>query len=272
MIGNKAIGIIGGGNMGAVLLKGMISGNLVTVGTVTVSDVDRQRRHYLTETYGITATADNADAVTGVDIVILAVKPQQMGEVLSGIADALDASTLVISIAAGITTRFIEDNLGKGIHVIRVMPNTPALIGEGATAIAGGRHTTEEELTMARQIFDSIGLTVIVEEKLMDAVTGLSGSGPAYVFTIIEALSDGGVSMGLPRDIALKLAAQTLLGAARLCLEGDRHPGQLRDMVTSPGGTTIAGLKALEEGKLRATLMSAVEEATRRSRDLGSSS
>lgn len=272
MIQNKMIGLIGGGNMGEVLLSGMISGNLVNTDNLAVSDVAPQRRNHLADTYGIRATAHNTDAVTGADIVILAIKPQHMGEVLSGIADAIDESTLVISIAAGIPTRFIEDHLGKGIHVIRVMPNTPALIGEGAAAIAGGRHATDAELSIAQQIFDSIGITVTVEEKLMDAVTGLSGSGPAYVFTIIEALSDGGVRMGLPRDISLKLAAQTLLGAAKLCLDSNKHPGQLKDMVTSPGGTTITGLKALEDGKLRSTLMTAVEAATRRSMELGSPS
>ncbi len=272
MIKDKEVGIIGGGNMGEVLVSGLITGNLVHAEHITVSDVDMERRIYLTKKYGIATTENNEEALTGADIVILAVKPQSMGEVVAGISNSIDESQLVISIAAGISTKFIEDYLGKGIHVIRVMPNTPALIGEGAAAIAGGKHVTAEELGIAQQIFDSIGISVTVKEDLIDAVTGLSGSGPAYVFTIIEALSDGGVNMGLARDTSLKLAAQTLLGAAKLCIESGKHPAQLKDMVTSPGGTTIAGLKALEDGKLRSTLMTAVEVATRRSKELGSSS
>ena len=192
-----------------------------------------------------------------------------MAEVLSGLAGVLGKSHLVISIAAGIPIPFIEDRLRKGVRVIRVMPNTPALVGEGMTALAAGSAATEADLAEARRIFDAVGLTVVVKEELMNAVTGLSGSGPAYVFIMIEALSDAGVRMGLSRDIALKLSAQTLLGAARLCLQAGKHPGELKDMVTSPAGTTIAGIKALEEGKIRATLIAAVEAATLRAKELG---
>ncbi len=170
------------------------------------------------------------------DILILAVKPQVMGPVLKGLSGAVGRSKLVISIAAGIPIAFLEGHLGKGVRVIRTMPNTPALIGEGATALARGSHASEQDLETARQIFNAVGQTVIVPEEQLDAVTGLSGSGPAYVFIILEALSDGGVRMGLPRDTALVLAAQTLLGAAKLFLTGDKHPGQLKDMVTSPAG------------------------------------
>jgi len=272
MIKDKRVGIIGGGNMGEVLASGIIAGNLVAAENITISDVAEERRDYLKKKYGITTTEKNDDVVKGTDIVILAIKPQNMGDVLSEITGFVDESKLVISIAAGIRIKFMEGSLGKGAHVIRVMPNTPALIGEGATAIAGGKNATDEELAIARQIFDSIGISVTVREELIDAVTGLSGSGPAYVFAIIEALSDAGVKMGLARDIALKLSAQTLLGAAKLCIVSDKTPAQLKDMVTSPGGTTIAGLKALEDGKLRSTLMTAVEVATRRSKELGSSS
>ena len=192
-----------------------------------------------------------------------------MADILQETAAVIDKRKLIISIAAGISTQFIEGYLKKGVRVIRVMPNTPAMIGEGATAIAGGANAMEGDMALARYIFDAVGITVSVKEDLMDAVTGLSGSGPAYGFVIIDALAAGGVNMGLSRDIALKLAVQTLLGAAKLCLKGDKHPAELRDMVTSPGGTTIAGLKALEEGKLRATLMTAVEAATLRSKELG---
>jgi len=272
MIQGKKLGIIGGGNMGEVLVSGIIKRNLLGTGHINVSDVDLNRRNYLAEKYGVETTENNRDAVAGSDIVIMAVKPQNMGEALSGIANTMDSSTLVISIAAGITTKFIEDQLGKEIRVIRAMPNTPALVGEGATAIARGNHATDEDMGVALQIFDAVGISVTVKEDLLDAVTGLSGSGPAYVFSIIEALSDGGVKMGLARDISLKLSAQTVLGAAKLCLESGKHPAQLKDMVASPGGTTIAGLKALEDGKLRSTIMTAVEVATRRSMELGSNS
>ena len=269
MLKGKKVSIIGGGKMGEVLTSGIISGDLISPECITVSDILPERLGYLEEKYWVNVTADNKKAIKSADIVILAVKPQNMAYVLEGVSDIIDKAKLVISIAAGITIKFIEGYFKKDIRVIRAMPNTPALVGEGATALAVGNNATEDDLAMARHIFGSVGITVIVKEDLMDAVTGLSGSGPAYGFVIIEALSDAGVQMGLSRDIALTLSAQTLLGAAKLCLKGDKHPAELKDMVASPGGTTIAGLKALEEGKLRATLMSAVEEATLRSRELG---
>ena len=271
MFKGKKVSIIGGGNMGEVIASGIVSSKLVPAKNVTVSDVVKERLDYLKKTYKICIETDNTKAVKLTDIIVLAVKPQVMGEVLTDITEAITKSKLVISIAAGISTSFIEGYLKKGMRVVRIMPNTPALIGEGAAALTAGKSATEDDLALAQAIFDSVGITVIVKEELMDAVTGLSGSGPAYGFIIIEALSDAGVKMGLTRDIALKLAAQTLVGAAKLCLKGDRHPGQLKDMVTSPGGTTIAGIKALEDGKLRATLMDAVEMATLRSKELGQS-
>lgn len=269
MFKGKTVSIIGGGNMGEVIASGIVSSKLVPAKNVVVSDVVKERLDYLKKTYKVCIEADNTKAVKSADLIILAVKPQTMGEALTDIAPAVTKSKLVISIAAGIPTTFIEGYLKKGVRVIRVMPNTPALIGEGAAALAAGSNATDNDLALAQAIFDSVGITVIVKEDLMDTVTGLSGSGPAYGFIIIEALSDAGVKMGLTRDIALKLAAQTLVGAAKLCLRGDRHPGQLKDMVTSPGGTTIAGIKALEDGKLRATLIDAVEAATLRSKELG---
>ncbi len=269
MLKGKKIGVVGGGKMGGALIAGMISGGLVKAGAVAVADKDEGRLEELAKIYGIGVTAQNCEAVGNADVVILAVKPQNMAEVLLGLAEALAPTALVISIAAGISTAFIEERLHKGVRVVRVMPNMPALIGEGAAALCRGAFATEEDLSLARTIFAAVGIAVEVNEGLMDAVTGLSGSGPGYAFLIIEALTDAGVRMGLARDVALKLSAQSLLGAAKLCLKGEKHPAELRDMVSSPGGTTLAGLKALEDGRLRATLMSAVEAATRRSAELG---
>jgi pyrroline-5-carboxylate reductase len=269
MLKGKKLSFIGGGKMGSALIKGILARDLIAPGEVTVADVVGEQLEELRKTYGILATKDNKKAVRDADIIILAVKPQNMAEVLEGISGSIDTDKLIITIAAGISTGFIEEYLKKGAHVMRVMPNTPALIGEGATAIARGSLATDEDLAITCHIFEAVGITVAVKEELMDAVTGLSGSGPAYAFVIIDALADAGVNMGLSRDIALKLTAQTLLGAAKLCLIGDKHPAALKDMVTSPGGTTIAGLQAIEEGKLRATMMATVEAATLRAKELG---
>ena len=269
MLKGKKVGFIGGGKMGGVLAGGIVSHQLVPAANVIVADIVQERLDELAQAYGIVGTKDIKRVAREAGILILSVKPQNMGDVLAELAPVVGKSHLVISIAAGIPIKFIEERLKKGVRVIRVMPNTPALIGEGMAALAKSVTATETDLAQARQIFDAVGLTVVVKEDLMNAVTGLSGSGPAYGFIIIEALSDAGVHMGLSRDIALKLAAQTLLGAARLCLKGDKHPGELKDMVTSPAGTTIAGIKALEDGKIRATLMAAVEAATLRAKELG---
>lgn len=263
------IGFIGGGKMGGAIVGGLLSRGVADAGRIWVSDMETDRLKELKDLYRVHTSTDNRAIAKNADILILAVKPQVMGPVLKELSRAIGRTKLVISIAAGIPLSFLEGNLGKGVRVIRTMPNTPALIGEGATALARGSHATERDLETARRIFDAVGKTVIVPESQMDAVTGLSGSGPAYGFIILEALSDGGVRMGLPRDTALLLAAQTMLGAAKLFLSGDRHPGQLKDMVTSPGGTTIAGIQALEEGGLRAALIRAVEAATLRSQELG---
>jgi len=269
MLKKKKIGVIGAGKMGSVIINGMISRNLISASSVAVSDAVTEQMEALGKTYGIHTTSDNKKLVESSDIIILAVKPQNMAEVLADISETAHQKKLFISIAAGVTTALIEEHLKKGSKVIRVMPNTPALIGEGATAITGGSHATGKDLDIARHIFESVGMTVAVKESLMDAVTGLSGSGPAYCFLIIEALTDAGVSLGLSRDIALKLSVQTILGSAKLCQQTGKHPAELKDMVTSPGGTTIAGLKVLEQGKLRATLMAAVEAAASRSEALG---
>ncbi|MEN6374755.1 MAG: pyrroline-5-carboxylate reductase [Smithella sp.] len=268
MLKDKRIAVIGGGKMGSIIAQGLISREIISGKNITVTDIDVERLKILSNTMGLQVSDKNKDTVKNADIIILAVKPQNMAQTLKEIAPAVNKSKTVISIAAGITTTFVESNLAKGIRVIRVMPNTPALVSAGATAVAKGTNATDEDIKLARTIFDAVGITVEVEEKLMDAVTGLSGSGPAYFFVIIEALSDAGVLMGLPRNLALQLAAQTMLGAATLCLQEGNHPAQLKDMVTSPGGTTAAGLQALEEGKIRATLIAAVEAATKRSKEL----
>jgi pyrroline-5-carboxylate reductase len=222
----------------------------------------------MADKYKIWTTTENVEVARRSDILVLSVKPQVMSKVLDEIAAQVKPTALVISIAAGIPISSIEVKLPKS-RVVRTMPNTPALVGAGATAIAAGGHATADDCAAAKRIFDSVGMTVVLEENQLDAVTGLSGSGPAYMFLIIEALSDAGVKVGLSRYNALALSAQTVLGSAKLLLETNEHPGRLKDMVTSPGGTAIAGLHTLEEGGLRTTLINAVEAATKRSRELG---
>jgi pyrroline-5-carboxylate reductase len=268
MLKGKKIAIIGGGKMGSIITQGLIAHKIISRKDIIVTDIDAARREFLRGSMKLKVSHSNEKAVKGADIIILAVKPQNMDATLTEISPAINKSKIVISIAAGITTNFIEKHLIKGVRVLRVMPNTPALIGEGAAAVAKGSFAKKSDVQLAHAIFNAVGISVEVEEALIDAVTGLSGSGPAYCFLIIEALIDAGEQMGLPRNLAAKLAMQTMLGAARLCLESDKQPAQLREMVTSPGGTTVAGLKALEEGKIRTTIISAVEAATKRSREL----
>jgi pyrroline-5-carboxylate reductase len=270
MLKGKKIAIIGGGKMGSIIAQGLIAHKIIPAKDIIVTDIDAARLDFLRSSMKLKVSYNNEKTVKSADIIILAVKPQSMASTLKEISSAIDKSKVVISIAAGITTTFIENSLTKGARVVRVMPNTPALVGEGAAAVAKGSFAKADDVKLTRAIFDAVGISVEIEEKLMDAVTGLSGSGPAYCFLIIEALIDAGEQMGLPRDLAAKLAMQTMLGAARLCLQSDKQPAQLREMVTSPGGTTVAGLKALEEGKIRVTIISAVEAATKRSRELAS--
>ncbi|MSP60298.1 MAG: pyrroline-5-carboxylate reductase [Myxococcales bacterium] len=265
----KAIGFIGAGNMAEAMIKGLLSAGVVKAAKISGSDPRRERVAELKAKYGIHATTHNEDVMRRAEIVVLSVKPQILPSVCDQIAPHLKPRALVISIAAGVPVAVIEAHLPAGTRVVRVMPNTPALVGSGATAIAAGGHATDDDLAIAKQIFDAVGMTVILDEEQLDAVTGLSGSGPAYVFLIIEALSDAGVKMGLSRYNAQALAAQTILGSAKLLIDTGEHPGRLKDMVTSPGGTAIAGLHTLEAGGLRTTLINAVEAATRRSRELG---
>jgi pyrroline-5-carboxylate reductase len=268
MLKDKKIAIIGGGKMGSIIAQGLIAQKISSNKDIIVTDIDTARLEFLRKSMKLKVSQDNEKAVKGADIIILAVKPQNMAATLKEISFAVDKTKIVISIAAGITTAFIESHLAKGARVLRVMPNTPALVGEGAAAVAKGSSAKKSDAKLAHIIFNAVGISVEVEEALIDAVTGLSGSGPAYCFLIIEALIDAGEKMGLPRDLAGKLAMQTMLGAARLCIHSGKQPAELREMVTSPGGTTVAGIKALEEGKIRATIISAVEAATKRSKEL----
>jgi pyrroline-5-carboxylate reductase len=265
----QTIGFLGTGNMAEALIKGLIGAGVVEPSQIHGSDPRRERCDEMHARYGIVATTENVEVVRHADIVVLSVKPQILSRVCDEVSTHLRPHALVISIAAGTPIAAIEGRLQPGTRVVRTMPNTPALVGAGATAIAAGQHAHGDDVEATRRIFDAVGMTVVLDESQLDAVTGLSGSGPAYVFLIIEALSDAGVKMGLSRYNAQALAAQTVLGSAKLLIETHEHPGRLKDMVTSPGGTAIAGLHTLEAGGLRTTLINAVEAATNRSRELG---
>jgi pyrroline-5-carboxylate reductase len=270
MLRDKHIGIIGTGNMGEALISGLIGSASSKPKNIICTDVRETILDAIREKYGVQTTANNLDAVADSDIVIYAVKPQIMAAVLNETAKKLDMSKLIISIAAGVPMEAIESCLNKKLRLIRVMPNIAAAVKEAATAIAAGKHASEDDIKLAMTIFNSIGKTVFIPENyLMDAITGLSGSGPAYIFLIVEAMADAGVKVGLSRQEALFLSAQTVLGAAKMLIETQEHPGQLRDRVASPGGTAIAGLASLESGGLRTTLINAVEVATNRSKELG---
>ena len=264
----KSIGFIGAGNMAEAMIRGLLRGGHFVPSQITASGPREERMRELQDSYGIKATTDN-HAPAKAQIVVLSVKPQILSRVLDEVAKSISAEALVISIAAGVPVATIQERLARGARVVRAMPNTPALVDAGATAIARGEHARDSDLDDAKRIFDAVGITVTLEESQLDAVTGLSGSGPAYVFLILEALSDAGVKVGLSRRTAQLLAAQTVLGSAKLLLETNEHPGRLKDMVTSPGGTAITGLHTLEEGGIRTTLMNAVEAATKRSKELG---
>ncbi len=263
------LAFIGGGNMAEALIRGFLSSRIAKPRNICVSDVVATRLDHLRRKFRLRTSQDNAAAVSDADVIILAIKPQNANDALNTIAPVTRNSHLIISIMAGISTSKIETILeGRG-RVVRVMPNTPALVGKGATGIAGGKKAQRKDLATVVQFFEAVGRAVVVSESQMDAVTGLSGSGPAYVALMIEALADGGVLMGLSRDTALMLAAQTVSGTASMVLETGEHPGKLRDLVTSPGGTTTAGLAALEDGAMRSDLIRAVEAATVRSMELG---
>jgi pyrroline-5-carboxylate reductase len=270
MLNNKTIGFIGAGNMAETLMGGLINSKQSKPERIICSDIRETRLEELGHRYGVQTTTDNLKVVKTSDIIIYAVKPQIIADVLKETADTLDMSKLIISIAAGVPLVAIESLLHKKLRLIRSMPNVCVAVNEGATAITAGAHTKPEDVDMAKAIFNAVGRCIFLKEHhLLDAVTGLSGSGPAYVFMIVDALADAGVKMGLSRQDARELSSQTVLGAAKMLLETKIHPGELKDMVTSPGGTTIAGLHTLEKGGLRTALINGVEAAALRSKELG---
>lgn len=269
LLQGKKICFIGTGNMGEALVSGLVS-NSTRPEDIICTDVRESTLALIAEKYHVRTTTDNQTAIRSSEVVIFSVKPQILAFVLKETADCLDMSKLIISIAAGVPLAAIESCLNKELRLIRVMPNIAAFVKESATAIAPGRNAGKEDIAMAKAIFDSVGRSVFIDENnLMDAITGLSGSGPAYIFLIVDAMADAGVKMGLSRQDALFLSMQTVLGSAKVLLETKEHPGQLKDRVTSPGGTAIAGIHTLEKGGLRTTLINAVEAATDRSRELG---
>ncbi len=263
------LGFLGAGKMASALAKGFIHSGLSAADSIIASDPYEAALASIAKDAGIKTTSSNLEVLKFANVILLAVKPDQVNDVLAEARPHFTDKHLLVSIAAGVTLARMESVLPPGARVVRVMPNTPALVGASASAFALGKSAIAEDGQLAQKLFSSIGVAYQVKESLLDAVTGLSGSGPAYVFLMIEALSDGGVAAGLPRDIATKLAAQTLLGSAKLLLETGQHPGALKDMVTSPGGTTIEGIHELEKGGLRAALMNAVRAAADKSRKLG---
>ena len=273
LLQNKRIGIIGAGAMGSALCRGLISANAADPRRIVVSDVHAEHVQTLHMSLGIKVADNNAQIGKYTDIIILAVKPNTVAPVLDEIADVLKRDggkplPLLICIAAGVHLAKIESHLKDPVPVVRAMPNTPAQVGLGACAFCAGTHAEDIHKEQAAEIFRSVGNAVEVPESMMDAVTALSGSGPAYVYLMIEALVDGGIKVGLPRDVAYKLAAQTVLGAAQMVIQTGLHPAQLRDMVTTPAGTTIEAIASLEHSHFRAALIDAVEVATQRSREL----
>ena len=266
---SRRIGMLGAGNMAGALIRGLLASKRVSADQITASDVRTEHLKQLEAEYGIKTFSDNRKLAEVSNLVVLAVKPQVVDRVLDQMADSFAPGTLLVSIAAGVPIRSLEARLPEHVHVVRAMPNTAAIALAGATGIAPGSRATPEDVDDAQQLFAAVGRSVVLDETLIDAVTGLSGSGPAYIMVIIEALADGGVKVGLHRDTALLLAAQTVYGSAKLLLETGEHPGRLKDMVTSPGGTAIAGLHTLESGGLRRTLIDAVESATKRAVELG---
>jgi pyrroline-5-carboxylate reductase len=269
MLQDKRFAFVGAGNMAEALVRGLLASGSVAPRDIVISNRRREKAERNAERWGVRMAGDNIACVRDAQVVMLCVKPQVMRPVLDQVGEHIASEALVISVAAGVSTAAIESQLKAGARVVRSMPNTGAIVRQSATAIAAGTNATEHDMGVAREIFDQVGRTVVVEEHHLDAVTGLSGSGPAYIFLIIDALADASVKVGLSRDVGLELAAQTVMGSAQLLLKTGEHPGRLKDQVTSPGGTAIAGLHTLEAGGLRTTLINAVENATKRSRELG---
>jgi len=264
----RKLALVGAGKIGEALLSGILSSQLVPVSSVVAADADQTRADYIGEKYGVKAYTNNRQAVAGADLVLLCVMPQRVRDVLREIRKTVRKKALVISVAASVRTALLEQELDRGVRVIRAMPNTPCLIRQGMSALCRGKHASDEDLKIAQTIFSSMGRTVVVDERHMDAITGLSASGPAYVYLIIESLAEAGVKLGLPRELSTELSAQTLLGASALVLHTGEHPAKLKDAVTTPAGCTIDGLLELEEGGLRVTLIKAVVRAAERAKEL----
>lgn len=265
---NSRLAVLGAGKLGEALIRGMLDAGVVQPADVVVTAAHPERVATLTQALGVRGAASNAEAVRGAGIVLIAVKPQTVPAVLEEIGPALEPAQLVISVAASVSTAFIEKHLPRPIPVIRAMPNTPALVRRGMTAIAPGRHARPEHAEAALALFRPVGRIVRLDEKHMDAVTALSASGPAFIYIVIESLAEGGVKVGLPRDVATELAAQTVLGSGAMVLETGEHPARLKDLVTTPAGCTIDGILELEDGGLRVTLIKAIVRATGRAREL----
>ena len=264
----RSLAVIGAGKMGSTLLRALLSSGALAADDVVATVKHEEGAGELGQRLGIAATSDNRAAVAGAAVVLLAVKPQVLAEVLAELGPVLVPGQLVVSIVASATTRYIEERLPLPLPVVRAMPNTPALIGAGMTALCGGQHASAEHVRRAEGLFHAVGRTLVLDEKHMDAVTALSASGPAFVYVVLESLAEGGVKVGLPRHTATELAAQMCLGAAKMVLETGEHPALLKDAVTTPAGCTIDGLLQLEEGGLRVTLIKAIVESTRRAGQL----
>jgi pyrroline-5-carboxylate reductase len=268
MLEGKRIAVLGAGKLGETLIKGLLQAGVIEAGQVTATAAHQQRLDYIRERFGIDGGLSNRAAVESADVVLLCVKPQTVPAVLNEIGSNIKPPQILISVAASVSTSLIEGYLSHPAAVIRAMPNTPCLLNKGMTGIAPGKNATRDDVALARFIFDSVGRTVVADEKHMDAITGLSASGPAFIYIVIESLAEAGVKVGLPRDIATELAAQTVVGAGAMVLETAEHPAKLKDSVTTPAGCTIDGILELEEGGLRVTLIKAVVKATQRAKEL----
>ncbi|HKV40458.1 MAG TPA: pyrroline-5-carboxylate reductase [Blastocatellia bacterium] len=268
MLKDRKIAVLGSGKLGEAMIRGLIEAGVTTARSVVVTAHHQERLDHMREKYGVEGLLANDKAAHSADIVILSVKPQTVSKVLADIDQVLKPSQLLISVAASVSTAYIQKHLKAAVPVVRAMPNTPCLINRGMTGLASGTHARREHIELAKFIFDAVGRTVIVDEKYMDAITGLSASGPGFIYIIIESLAEAGVKVGLPRDIATELAAQAVIGAGSMVIETGEHPAKLKDMVTTPAGCTIDGILELEEGGLRVTLIKAVVKATQRAKEL----
>jgi pyrroline-5-carboxylate reductase len=268
MLKDKRLAVLGAGKLGEALIRGLLDARVVEVANIVVTAGHQQRLDKMREQFGVAGTLSNKMAVESADIIIMSVKPQTVPLVVSEISEVLRPSQLLISVAASVSAAFIEKHLDAPVPVIRAMPNTPCLLNKGMTGISPGKNASREHLDLAKFIFDSVGRTIVADEKHMDAITGLSASGPAFIYIIIESMAEAGVKVGLPRDVATELAAQTVVGAGTMVLETSEHPAKLKDMVTTPAGCTIDGILELEEGRLRLTLIRAVVKATQRAKEL----